>query len=82
MFLCRLGLWVKKQRKESKTFLLVGNSEGSSLTEDRIKKLDDVGFICDHHENAFNLRFTELIEYKENHGNCAIPIDTPMCVFK
>ena len=81
MFLFRLGLWVKWQRQESKTFL--ANSEDSSLTEDRITQLDDVGFIFDHHENAFNLRrFTELIEYKEKYGNCAVPAGTPGYVFK
>jgi hypothetical protein len=39
----RLGFWVKNQRQEYKKFL--GNSEDSSLTEDRITQLNDVGFI-------------------------------------
>ena len=80
MFLFRLGIWVMRQRQEYKKFL--ANSEDSSLTEDRIKKLDDVGFIWDHHEDAFNFRFMELIEYKEKYGNCAVPAGTPGYVFK
>jgi hypothetical protein len=63
----RLGTWVGTQRKEYK----------KSLTEERIKKLNDVGFIWDRREDVFNLRFTELIEYKEKHGNCAVPVGTP-----
>ena len=51
------------------------------MTEDQIKKLDDVGFIWDHHEDAFNFRFMELIEYKEKYGNCAVPAGTPRYVF-
>ena len=70
----RLGIWVGKQRYEYKKFL--ANSENSFLTEERIKKLNDVGFIWDHHEDAFNLPFTELIEYKEIHRNCAVPVGT------
>jgi hypothetical protein len=79
MFLFRLGRWVKRQRKEYKKFL--GNSEDSSLTEDRITQLSDVGFIWDRYEDAFNLRFTELIEYKEKHGHCAVPFSTKGYVF-
>jgi hypothetical protein len=74
MFLFRLGLWVTRQRKEYKKFL--ANSEDSSLTEDRITQLNDAGFMWDHHEDAFDLRFTKLIEYKEKYGNCAVPLST------
>ena len=63
------------QRYEYKKCL--ANNEDSSLTEERIKKLNDVGFIWDRREDVFNLRFTELIEYKEKHGNCAVPVGTP-----
>jgi hypothetical protein len=31
---------------------------------------------------TFNRRFTELIEYKEKHGDCAVPFSTPRYVFK
>jgi hypothetical protein len=75
----RLGRWVSTQRQEYKKFL--ANSEDSSLTEDRITQLSDVGFIWDRYEDAFNLHFTELIEYKEKHGHCAVPIRTPRYVF-
>ena len=67
------------QRQEYKKFL--ANIEDSSLTEDRIKKLNDVGFIWDRYEDAFDLRFTELIEYKEKHEDCAVPVRTKGCVF-
>jgi hypothetical protein len=76
----RLGLWVTRRRQEEyKKFL--ANSEDSPLTEDRIKKLNDVGFIWDRYEDAFDLRFTELIEYKEKHEDCAVPVRTKGCVF-
>ena len=70
----RLGICVQYLRYEYKKFL--ANNENSFLTEERIKKLNDVGFIWDHHEDPFNLPFTELIEYKEIHGNCAVPVGT------
>ena len=32
-------------------------------------------------KGTFDLRFTELIEHKEKHGHCAVPIDTTRYVF-
>ena len=75
----RLGICVQYLRYEYKKFL--ANNENSFLTEERIKKLNDVGFIWDRYEDAFDLRFTELIEYKEKHEDCAVPVSTPRYVF-
>ena len=75
----RFGGWVSTQRQEYKKFL--ANSEDSSLTEDRITQLNDVDFIWDRYEDAFNLRFTELVEYKEKYGHCAVPVSTKGYVF-
>jgi hypothetical protein len=48
--------------------------EGNSTN---IAPCGGIGFF----KGTFNRRFTELIEYKEKHGDCAVPVDTPGYVF-
>ena len=68
--LFRLGSWVSKQRTQYKRFM-----EGKSfpITQDRIDILNDVGFIWDPSQDTFDLRLSQLVEYKETHGDCNVP---------
>ena len=67
----RLATWVKNQRRAFKKKLLEGNR--SFITQDRIDILNDVGFIWDNFQYAFELRLSQLVEYKETHGDCNVP---------
>jgi superfamily II DNA or RNA helicase len=64
----QLGIWVSEQRK---------NKKQGKLNEERIKCLDEVGFIWDHLVALWEQRFTELKEFKATHGHCNVPYDWP-----
>lgn len=66
----KLGLWVKEQRRH-RTLLVQGRP--SHMTQDRVKILNSVGFCWDTHEATWLERLRELKEYKNTHGNCAVP---------
>ena len=50
--------------------------EGKSfpITQDRIDILNDVGFIWDPSQDTFDLRLSQLVEYKEANGDCNVPM--------
>ena len=66
-----LARWVKRQRRQYK-LRLEGNSN-STMTEERIKVLNDIGFIWDSHEVIWNERFNQLVAYKQKNGHCRVP---------
>jgi hypothetical protein len=49
--------------------------EGKSfpITQDRIDSLNDIGFIWDPMQDAFDRRLSQLVEYKESYGDCNVP---------
>ncbi len=49
--------------------------EGKSfpITQDRIDILNDIGFIWDVLQDTFDLRLSQLVEYKEARGDCNVP---------
>jgi len=65
-----LARWVKRQRYQYKLF---HQGETSSMAWDRIKMLEDLGFIWDSHEATWQNMFKELITYKKQCGNCEVP---------
>ncbi|MBE7896222.1 hypothetical protein G7L40_20030 [Paenibacillus polymyxa] len=60
----KLGMWVNQQRK---------SYEKNLLSEDRIKKLEDLGFTWDLHEKTWNKYFNLLNNYKNIKGNICVP---------
>ena len=60
----KLAAWVAKQRKLQK--------EGR-LRADRKARLDELGFVWDTLEAAWEAMFDELKRYKEEHGDCNVP---------
>ncbi len=60
----KLAYWVANQRKYFKS---------KSLTEDRIAKLDEIGFTWEvDNEAKWMTRYKELIEYKHEFGHCNV----------
>ena len=60
----KLGTWVKRQR----TLYLTG-----SLAQDRINRLDSIGFKWSTREEQWEARFKELLAYRSDHGDCDVP---------
>jgi hypothetical protein len=63
-----LGRWISMQRKLKK--------DGTHL-EDRIRRLNEIGFVWDALEWTWEESFTELFAYKEKHGDTNVPQSWP-----
>jgi len=60
----QLGTWVGTQRTSKKRGL---------LDADKIKRLDELGFVWDPIEQVWEIRFKDLAAYKQEHGDCLVP---------
>jgi hypothetical protein len=67
----RLGGWVNLQRVEYQKKRQ--GKKTSQMTEDRIKKLNKLGFVWDMYEAAWTERYEELVKYKGKYGDCIVP---------
>jgi Helicase associated domain len=47
------------------------------MRQDRIQKLEALGFVWDEHDKVWHERYHELKKYRMHHGHCAIPADYP-----
>ena len=67
-----LGEWVLNQRKQYRLF-----QEGmsSSMTEERIERLEDIDFEWDVRRDVWDRRLDELREYRDKHGDFKVPQD-------
>ena len=61
-----LGRWIQTQRK-----VYTGTVTGN-LTEDKIRKLNEIGMIWDVRDHGWNEALTELQAYYKEHGNLDI----------
>ena len=62
-----LGTWVVQQRCAYKG---IGNTK---ITQEKINKLNSIGFIWDAFEYQWDKNYNLLKEYKEKFGNCNVP---------
>ena len=65
-----LSRCVSNQRQQPK-LLQSGNSR--RLKNDRLEWLESIGFVCDPHDDDWNMRFKQLKEYRAKHRNCMVP---------
>ena len=65
-----LGAWVHTQRTQ---YRLRSEGKHSFLTEERIKLLDEVGFVWSPQGNSWDDRYNQLVVYKAEHKNCLVP---------
>eukprot|EP00429_Kryptoperidinium_foliaceum_P004091 CAMPEP_0176007606 /NCGR_PEP_ID=MMETSP0120_2-20121206/3319_1 /TAXON_ID=160619 /ORGANISM="Kryptoperidinium foliaceum, Strain CCMP 1326" /LENGTH=596 /DNA_ID=CAMNT_0017340371 /DNA_START=353 /DNA_END=2143 /DNA_ORIENTATION=+ len=63
--------WVRNQRQLYSKQLKKNAS--NSLTPQRKKMLDDLGFVWDNNHRKWMERYHELVAYQEKHGNCDVP---------
>ena len=69
-----LAQWVKRQRYQYK---LRKQGRHSTMTDKRIKNLDDLGFVWSSHGATWEERYVELVEYTKEHGHCNVPSSFP-----
>jgi hypothetical protein len=60
----RLARWVMTQRQMYRK---------GKLSEDRVRRLEAIGFVWCRQGQAWNEMFQRLIRYKEVHGDCDVP---------
>ena len=63
-----LSYWVSKQRD---------NYRKGLLSPDRIKRLEQIGFIWDTIENSWEENYSALVEFKSANGHCDVPDKWP-----
>jgi len=74
-----LGSFVNNQRSEYRRYVKNTNNDGknsnSSMTEERIRELEGMGFMWSVRDGRtpWNVRLKELREYKKRYGNCDVP---------
>jgi hypothetical protein len=68
-----LAQWVKRQRYQYKLRKEEREVRPSTLTEERIKALEDLGFVWDSHAAFWEERWNELRVFKERKGHTNIP---------
>jgi hypothetical protein len=69
-----LARWVKRQRYQYK---LMTSGQQSTMTRERVKALEDIGFVWDSHGQAWEDRLRELRDYRQAHGDCNVPSNYP-----
>ena len=65
-----LAQWVKRQRYQYKQKL---EGKRSTLSDERVKLLDNIGFIWNSHDAVWEERWNELLQYKQVHNDCIVP---------
>ena len=72
----RLASWVKRQRYQYK-LKKDGKGKRSSLTDERISKLQSIGFVWSTHTEHWDEKLNELAIYARYNGNCNVPSKYP-----
>jgi hypothetical protein len=65
-----LAQWVKRQRYQYKLKI---EGKRSTLSDERVRLLHNIGFIWNSHEAVWEERRDELLQYKRSHGHCVVP---------
>lgn len=66
----KLSRWVKRQRYQYK---LRTEGKPSNMTRDRMKALEDIGFVWDSHSSVWEERFCELKEFHRMYDHSNVP---------
>jgi len=61
-----LSIWVNTQRKAK-----IANR----ISEERLERLNEIGFVWEPFEAKWNEMFEMLVDYKHSHGHCNVPIN-------
>ena len=70
-----LGSWVRSQRHLRKEQGTGASFEGGGqLSQDRVNRLNNLGFVWDVHQYQWNQTYHELLAYRKKHGDCNVPM--------
>ena len=72
----RLASWVKRQRYQYK-LKMDGKGNKSSLSDERIARLQSIGFVWSTHTEHWDAKLNELAIYAKFNGNCNVPSKYP-----
>ncbi len=61
----RLGRWVNLQRQKRRRAI---------LSEEQVRRLDELGFLWGPHESFWEEMFSALAEFRRKHGHCNVPV--------
>jgi hypothetical protein len=76
-----LAQWVKRQRYQYK---LKEERRHSTLTDERLAKLEAMGFIWDSHKAVWEEKFKALYSFRAKHGHANVPSkynDKPLAIW-
>jgi len=65
-----LAQWTKRQRYQYK---LKQDGKRSTITDERVRALDEAGFVWDSHKAVWAERLEELKEFKKRYKHCNVP---------
>mmetsp|Transcript_14286 Transcript_14286/g.32889 ORF Transcript_14286/g.32889 Transcript_14286/m.32889 type:complete len:566 (-) Transcript_14286:737-2434(-) len=65
-----LAMWVKRQRHQ---YNLLVDNKTSTLTDERIKLLENIGFVWNCLESAWEQHYQDLRDFMIRNGHCAVP---------
>jgi hypothetical protein len=71
----RLWDWTRREKMLYRKYK-AGDSN-TSMTEERIKRLEEIGFSWNIYNDLWMQRYSELVKYHEHHGNSLVPINYP-----
>ena len=66
----KLSQWVKRQRYQHR---LLQQGRHSTLTNDRILMLEEIGFVWNSHKAGWEEKFQQLTQYHQMYGHCKVP---------
>ncbi|KAL3762831.1 hypothetical protein ACHAWU_000978 [Discostella pseudostelligera] len=73
----QLGNWVDNQRQVYRIYsenIEKDNCDAKdAVTDERIEKLNSIGFVWNLFDHTWNTRYEELKEYVDQHGNALVP---------
>jgi len=65
-----LAQWTKRQRYQHK---LKQDGKRSTITDERVRALDEAGFVWDSHKAVWSERLEELKEFRKEYKHCNVP---------
>ena len=68
-----LSIFCRNVRSQYRNLQETDRRQLSFLTQDRINKLEDLGFVWNSQEARWNLRYNELVEYYKEHNHSNVP---------
>ena len=68
-----LGRWAKRQRYQYKLYHTAGKRSLSTMSQERIDMLEDLGFVWDSHSALWEERYKELLEFHMAFGHTNVP---------